>query len=158
MPAAPNTASSGFVLDRAANTITFERDVAADRAMVFAAWTRPEQVALWWDATGQPLVRCEIDLRVGGSFTYVVRDHPDMPFAGVYREIVPNERIIFDAMGSEGRVTLRESGQGTHLVVEIVCASAGQLEQFVQMGVHAGTSTTLDNLVRHLGEIAVAAA
>jgi uncharacterized protein YndB with AHSA1/START domain len=153
MPAAPNAPSQGFVLDHASNTVRFERDFAADRSLVFEAWTRPEHVALWWDAAGHPLTRCEIDLRVGGSFTFVVRDHPEMPFAGVYREIVPNDRLVFDALGSIGRITLRERGQGTHMVVEIVCNSAAQLEQFVQMGVAVGTSATLDNLVRHLGEV-----
>ena len=158
MPTAPDAPSNGFTLDRAANTIRFVRDVAADPALVFEAWTRPEHVAVWWDATGKPLARCEIDLRVGGSFTFVVQDHPEMPFAGVYREIVPNDRLVFDALGSVGRVTLKERGTGTHMVVEISCASSEQLEQFVRMGVAVGTSATLDNLVRHLGEIVAPAA
>jgi uncharacterized protein YndB with AHSA1/START domain len=158
VPAAPNAPSNGFTLDRASNTVRFERDISANPALAFAAWTRPEHVALWWDATGKPLARCEIDLRVGGSFTFVVQDHPEMPFAGVYREIVPNDRLVFDALGSVGRVTLNERGAGTHMVVEISCASSEQLEQFVQMGVAVGTSATLDNLVRHLGEIVAPAA
>ena len=150
MPAQPGAAASGYELDRPARTIRFERDVAASPAQLFTAWTEPEHVSLWWDATGKPLVSCTIDLRVGGGFSYVVQDHPDMPFTGVYREIVPNERLVFDALGSVGRVMFQERDFGTHMIVEITCASAEQLEQFVQMGVHIGTSGTLDNLVRHL--------
>lgn len=149
MPAHAATAS-GFELDRPARTIRFERDFAASPAQLFTAWTEPEHVSLWWDATGKPLVRCEIDLRVGGNFLYVVQDHPEMPFAGVYREIVPNERLVFDALGATGSVTLQGRDYGTHMIVEIICTSAEQLEQFVQMGVHIGTSGTLDNLVQHL--------
>lgn len=153
MPAHHATAS-GFDLDRPARTIRFERDFAASPAQLFTAWTEPEHVTQWWDASGKPLVRCEIDLRVGGHFSYVVQDHPEMPFAGVYREIVPNERLVFDALGAIGRVTLQGRDHGTHMIVEIICASAEQLEQFIQMGVHIGTSGTMDNLVRHLGELA----
>lgn len=104
----------------------------------------------WWDATGKPLARCEIDLRVGGTFVFVVQDHPEMPFTGIYREIVPGERIVFDALGSVGRVDLQDKASGTHMVVEIACTSAAQLEQFVKMGVHVGTARTLDNLVTYL--------
>jgi len=150
MPADPNTTSSGFVLDRPRKTVRFERHVAASPARLFEAWTRPEHVSQWWDATGKPLLRCDIDLRVGGSFAFVVQDHPEMPFAGVYREIVPGQRLVFDALGALGRVTWQERGKGTYMVVEIVCTSAEQMEQFVQMGVHVGTSTTIDNLVRYM--------
>jgi uncharacterized protein YndB with AHSA1/START domain len=150
MPAATNIESDGYVLDDAAHTIRFERDFATDRAQVFAAWTRPEHVTQWWDSTGKPLAKCEIDLRVGGTFTYFVQDYPEMPFAGVYREIVTNERLVFDALGALGRVTLQERNGGTHMTVEIVCTSAEQMEQFVQMQVQIGTSGTMDNLVRYL--------
>jgi uncharacterized protein YndB with AHSA1/START domain len=154
-PATDTLAPTGFEIDRAAHTIRLTRDFAAAPEQVFAAWTQPEQVACWWDAAGEKLARCEIDLRVGGSFAFVSRGHPDMPFAGIYREIAPPARIVFDAMGAVGRVLLAEADGGTRMVVEIECATAGQLEQFMQMGVHVGTSRTLDNLVAHVdGEAA----
>lgn len=153
MPAQPGATTSGYELDRPARTIRFERDFAASPGQLFAAWTEPEHVTQWWDSTGQPLATCEIDLRVGGGFTYYVRDYPDMPFVGVYREIVPNERIEFDALGAIGRVTFQGRDYGTHMIVEIICTSAEQMEQFVQMGVHIGTSGSMDNLVRHLGGV-----
>ncbi|MDB5692368.1 MAG: Activator of Hsp90 ATPase 1 family protein [Alphaproteobacteria bacterium] len=149
-PAADTLAPTGFEIDRATHTIRLTRDFAADPAQVFAAWTQPEQVACWWDAAGEPLARCEIDLRVGGAFAFVSRGHPDMPFAGIYREIAPPAWIVFDAMGAVGRVLLAEAEGGTHMIVEIECATAEQLEQFVKMGVHIGTGRTLDNLVAHL--------
>jgi len=157
MPAQPGATASGYALDRPARTIRFERDFAASPAQLYAAWTEPDQLRVWWDASGKPLLRCEIDLRVGGAFSYVVQDHPEMPFAGVYREIVPNQRLVFDALGAIGRVVLQARDHGTHMIVEIECTSDEQLEQFVQMGVHIGTSGTMDNLVRHLDGAAVPA-
>lgn len=140
----------GFELDEAAHTLRFTRRFAAPPERVFAAWTDAEQLACWWDAAGEPLLRCEIDLRVGGAFTFVSRGHPDMPFSGTYREIDPPWRLVFDAMGAEGRVLLNSNEGGTTMIVEIACASEARLQQFVAMGVAAGTSQTMDNLVVHL--------
>ena len=139
----------GFAIDEDSNTIRFERQVDAPRAEVYEAWTTPEQVTAWWDPDGEPLVTCEIDLRVGGAFAFATRAHSAMPFAGVYEELVPPARIVFEAMGATGRVTLEESAHGTRMVVEIVCRSAEHLEQFTRMGVHEGTARTVDNLVSY---------
>jgi uncharacterized protein YndB with AHSA1/START domain len=139
-----------FGVDRAAHAIRLTRDLDASRAEIFAAWTKPEHVTSWWDAAGEPLAACEIDLRPGGSFRFVTRGHPDMPFTGVYLEIAPPDRLVFEALGSTGRVTLREADGKTHMVVEIVCRSEEQLDQFLKMGVNVGTGRTLDNLVAYL--------
>lgn len=151
MPAAAHPFSPpNFALDEAAHTIRFERALHGTPEQAFEAWTDPRQVALWWDPTGEPLSRCEIDLRVGGTFVFVSAAHPEMPFTGVYRQIDRPHRLVFDAMGAEGRVILEPSGAGSRMTVEIVCANAAHLQQFVAMGVAAGTSGTLDNLVAHL--------
>lgn len=140
-------APAGFELDEAAHTIRFTRRISAAPAQVFAAWTQPEQVSVWWDPDGEPLLRCDIDLRVGGGFSFVNRSHPDAALSGTYREITPPGRIVFEAMGAEGRVVMEAAGDGTTMTVEIVCANEAQLQQFVSMGIAAGTSRTMDNLV-----------
>jgi uncharacterized protein YndB with AHSA1/START domain len=135
-------------IDRGAHTIRFTRVFAASPAQIFEAWTRPEHVACWWDTTGERLAVCEIDLRKGGSFRFVTRGHPEMPFEGTYREISPPDRLEFGAMGaSTGRVLLQDVDGGTRMTVEIVCGSAEHLDQFLKMGVDGGTTKTLDNLV-----------
>jgi uncharacterized protein YndB with AHSA1/START domain len=149
---------TGFGVDRATHSIRLSRDIDASRAEIFAAWTKPEHVTSWWDAAGEPLAACEIDLRLGGTFTFVTRSRPDKPFAGVYTEIAPPDRFVFEALGSTGRVTLREVDGKTHMMVEIVCRSDEQLDHFLAMGVSAGTGRTLDNLVAYLGSRASRAA
>jgi uncharacterized protein YndB with AHSA1/START domain len=141
---------TGLVIDRGSHTIRLTRDFDAPRAHVFAAWTQPEHMVCWWDAAGEPLAVCEIDLRVGGSFTFVSTGHPEMPFTGTYREITPPERLIFEALGAIGRVVLRENAGKTHMNVEIECRSAEHLEQYLKMGVDVGTAQTLDNLVEYI--------
>ena len=151
MPSASQTAPNAQLgVDRASHSIRLTRELDASRAEVFAAWTRPEHVTSWWDADGEPLAVCEIDLRLGGAFRFVLRRHPEMPFTGVYREIAPPDRLVFEAMGSTGRVTLREADGKTHMMVEILCGSEEQLDQFLKMGVKTGTGQTLDNLVAYI--------
>jgi uncharacterized protein YndB with AHSA1/START domain len=151
MPSAlQNASGSNLAIDRASNTIRLARDFDAPPSEIFEAWTKPEHVTCWWDAAGDPLTLCEIDLRPGGSFRFVTRGHPDLPFAGVYREIAPPDRLIFEALGSTGRVLIREADGRTHMIVEIECVSSEQLDQFLKMGVGAGTGRTLDSLVAYM--------
>ena len=151
MPSAlQNAPGSNLGIDRASNTIRLARDFDAPPSEIFEAWTKPEHVTCWWDAAGDPLAVCEIDLRPGGSFRFVTRGHPDLPFAGVYREIAPPDRLIFEALGSTGRVLIREADGRTQMIVEIECGSSEQLDQFLKMGVSAGTGRTLDNLVAYM--------
>jgi uncharacterized protein YndB with AHSA1/START domain len=138
-------------LDRDTFTITFERTTKASREQVFDAWTKAEHVTHWWDPSGAPLAECTIDLRPGGAFRFV--NHANAhgpPFEGAYRVIERPSKLVFDAMGAVGTVLVETRGRDTHLTVTIRCASAEHFEQLVKLGVDAGTSKTLDNLVAHL--------
>ncbi|MEO6215006.1 MAG: SRPBCC domain-containing protein [Sphingomonas sp.] len=151
MPAQPQTsARTDLEIDRATHTIRMTRVFDAPRADIFEAWTKPEHVTCWWDAAGEPLTICEIDLRPGGAFKFVTRGRPEMAFAGAYHEIAPPERLVFEAIGAMGRVLLQDVAGQTHMTVEIECRSAEQLEQYLKMGVDTGTSQTLDNLVSYV--------
>jgi uncharacterized protein YndB with AHSA1/START domain len=145
-------ANSELVVDREAHAIVLTRMFAATREQVFAAWTRPEHVTCWWDPTGRPLAECEIDLRSGGAFRFVNQQTTAAhQFAGFYREIAPPDYLVFEAMGATGRVVLEEIGGKTRLTVRIECGSAARLEQYLKMGIDAGTAKTLDNLVAYIG-------
>jgi uncharacterized protein YndB with AHSA1/START domain len=150
MPAQSQTAAkTNLEIDRGAHTIRLKRIFDAPRVQIFEAWTRPEHVTCWWDAAGDQLAVCEIDLRLGGSFKFVTKGHPEMPFVGTYREIAPPDRLVFEALGATGRLVLEEVAGKTHMTVAIECRSAEQLDQYLKMGVDVGTSQTLDNLVAY---------
>jgi uncharacterized protein YndB with AHSA1/START domain len=144
--AVPNT---HLAIDRDTHTIRLTRVFDASRAQVFEAWTKPEHVMWWWDAAGERLTTCEIDLRPGGNFRFVTSAHPELPFFGTYREITPPDRLVFEALGATGYVILRDVAGKTQLTVEIDCHSPDQLDQYLKMGVDVGTSQTLDNLVSY---------
>ena len=76
--------------------ILIVREFDAPRELVFRAWTEPDLVRQWWPAGRGEMTVCEIDLRPGGSWRYVMvtPDGTDVAFHGEYREVVPGERIV----------------------------------------------------------------
>ncbi len=147
MSAILDAEATGFSIDRDAHAIRLIRDLAAPPEAVFEAWTDPAQMTLWWDAGGKPLTRCEIDLRIGGSFLFASPSHEHMAFTGTYQRIEPPHLLEFEALGATGRVSLSAQPGGTRMIVEIICRSDEQLDEYIKLGVANGTSQTLDNLV-----------
>ncbi|SFZ82766.1 Uncharacterized conserved protein YndB, AHSA1/START domain [Devosia enhydra] len=149
-----STPAQTIAIDRQAHTITLWRRFAASPAKVFAAWTEPDHVRMWWDPSGAPLARCEIDLRIGGGFAFVPAGQPHMPFTGVYKEIAAPDTLVFDANGALGRVTLDDRDGGTLMTVCITCGSDEHLDMYLKLGIDVGTARTMDNLVSHVDRLA----
>jgi len=75
--------------------ILITREFDVPKHMVYEAWTTPELIKRWWSANQGEVTIAESDLRVGGSWRYVIVAHDqEVVFHGTYREIVPNERIV----------------------------------------------------------------
>ena len=76
--------------------ILITREFDAPRHLVYKAYTTPELVKRWWSGERGEVTSVEIDLRVGGTWRYVmVADGGfEVAFHGEYRELVPNERIV----------------------------------------------------------------
>src|SRR5712664_4747460 len=77
--------------------IAMTRVFDAPRRLVFDAFTKPELVKQWLlGPPGWTMPVCEIDLRVGGAYRYVWRhaSGKEMGMGGIYREIVPQERLV----------------------------------------------------------------
>jgi len=53
--------------------IVITRVVDAPRRLVFAAYTNPEHVARWYGPSTMTLVVCDIDLRPGGAWRFILR-------------------------------------------------------------------------------------
>jgi uncharacterized protein YndB with AHSA1/START domain len=51
-----------------AGTLTVTRMIAADREVVFDAWTQPEHIKKWSAPEGMDIPISEVDLTVGGRF------------------------------------------------------------------------------------------
>lgn len=97
------------VAARGDNEIVMTREFNAPRGLVFDAFTKPELLKRWLGVFGGwSLAVCEIDLKVGGAYRWVWRNTngSTMGASGVYREIVPGERVVtterFDDAWYEG--------------------------------------------------------
>lgn len=84
--------------------ITVTRTFDAPRALVFKAWTEPEQLRQWWGPHGYTTPAVTVDLRPGGLFRYCMRSPEGREFwgRGRFREVVPPERLVYvDAFTDE---------------------------------------------------------
>lgn len=65
---------------------------------LWRAWTDPQALKKWWGpGPGEPVSAAELDVRVGGRFRIVFggADGKANECAGVYREVVPNRKLVF---------------------------------------------------------------
>ena len=55
--------------------LVITRTIGGPARIVFEAWTRPEHVSRWWapQALGAGMASCDAEVRVGGSYRYVVQ-------------------------------------------------------------------------------------
>jgi len=90
------SSGSAVVTLLADNQILITRDFDAPRHLVYRAWTTPELIRRWWSGDRGEVTSAEVDLRVGGSWRYVMVANGgfEVAFHGEFREIVPNERIV----------------------------------------------------------------
>jgi uncharacterized protein YndB with AHSA1/START domain len=73
------------------------REFDAPRDKVWKSWTEAERLKQWWGPKGFKVTQLKLDLRAGGRMHYCLRmpDGNDMWGLFVYREIVPQERLVF---------------------------------------------------------------
>jgi len=91
--------------------LVVKRTFDAPVHIAFAAWSKPELFKQWWvpKSVGMSLVSCDMDIRTGGAYRLVF-SHPafdqPMAFFGTYREVTPNQRIVWtNEESDEGAVT-----------------------------------------------------
>lgn len=140
--------------------IVITRVFEVPRRLVFEAWTKPEHVKRWWGLKSHTLPVCEIDLRVGGKWRYVLRapDGSNHGFSGEYREIRPHERLVY----SEGyealppghdylvTTTFAERSGKTTLTCKMLYKSQEDRDGHVASGMEPGMRETLDRLEKLL--------
>jgi uncharacterized protein YndB with AHSA1/START domain len=135
--------------------ILITREFDAPKHLVYRAWTTPELVKRWWSGKRGEMTVAEIDLRVGGTWRYVMVADGGMEvgFHGEYREIVPNERIVatevYEGMPDAEAVntlTLTEADGRTTLAVLVQHTSKAHRDAHVESGMEDGLQDALDLL------------
>jgi len=107
-------------------SLTIKRHLSAPPEKVFAAWIDPEKVKHWMGPRDVKAVSAECDPRVGGRYRWIAHsaDGEVHEVGGIYREIVPNQKIVFtwawkSTPERESLVTvlLKRDGDGTLLTL-----------------------------------------
>jgi len=125
--------------------------------VLFDAWTQPEHLRHWWGCEGTSLVHCEIDLRVGGSWSLTLRmpDGSEHPFHGAYREIDQPHRLVYTEcydMPNVGSpewlttVSFEPTPEGTLLTHTLLHKSQEVRDAHLQAGMQEGSIQTLTRL------------
>jgi uncharacterized protein YndB with AHSA1/START domain len=109
-------------------SLTLTRRLNAPPEKVYEAWTQPQKMIQWWGvgAMGGKTPIAETDLRVGGRFRVQFWSHDGQhnSASGIYKEIVPNEKLVFTwawqstpERVSQVTVGLMADGDGTMLTL-----------------------------------------
>ena len=138
--------------------IILTRVFDAPRRLVFDAFSKPELLRRWFGPHGWSLVVCEVDLKVGGGFRFVLRgpDGKEIGMRGVYREIVPPERSVhmesFDDYPGESQVTaiFTEQEGKTTLTATVLYPSREVRDIVIKSGMEHGAAESYDKLAELL--------
>ena len=92
MPAEPARAGAAVK-----PSLTLKRRLNAAPEKVYAAWTDPAKIAKWFGPDAGPVTRSVTDVRAGGRYSIVFHtdDGEEHNVSGVYREVIPNEKLQF---------------------------------------------------------------
>jgi len=162
MSSAPKSTGTLKVTTPSDREVAFTRAFNAPRHLIYEAWTKPALLKRWLFGPDEwPLTVCQIDLRVGGALRFVWRHRDtgkDMGMSGVYREIVPSERIVHtevwdeDWTGGETLVTLifAEHAGITTATQTVLYSSLAARDAALKTGMAEGMGQSYDRLANLL--------
>jgi uncharacterized protein YndB with AHSA1/START domain len=145
--------------------IAMTRVFDAPRHLVFDAMTRPEHVKRWFGCAEFALPVCEIDLRVGGAYRFVMRspEGVESTLQGVYRDVERPERVVFTERFSmpgftseEYQVTstFAEHGGKTTLTTTILHRTRENRDGHLNSGIENGVAPAYDRLAEVVAAMA----
>lgn len=152
----------------------------APREMVWKAWTEPELIKKWWGPEGFSAPSIKVDLKVGGKYIFAMHGpagsewDKDMYSAGVYKEIVPHEKLVVTDYFSDeegNKMTPDKQGMDVDFPEEMTVTvlfeemedgktklsinypkpeTEAQMEAMLKSGMKEGWASSLDKLEKSL--------
>jgi uncharacterized protein YndB with AHSA1/START domain len=143
--------------------ILITRQFDAPASLVFEAVTSPELVKRWWGFDTSVWEVCDIDLRVGGKWRYVIKEGDmEVGFHGEYREIEAPHRIVSteafeglaamgitddpDSVASVNTVTLEEADGVTTMSTLVKHVTKEHRDGHIESGMEGGMQVSYDRL------------
>lgn len=139
--------------------VVLTRVFAAPRHLVFDALTVPELLRRWYGPTGWSLQVCEVDLKVGGKWRFVIQNPAGKNIGqrGVYQEIAPGERLVnteswedWDPGETLVTTVLVQQGDRTTLTSTIHFPSTEVRDFVLKSGIETGAAAMYDKLAELL--------
>ena len=102
-------------------TLTLRRRIAAVPKLVYAAWTDPAMIVMWWGPTGAETLSAQADPRPGGRYhiVFTTPDGESHDISGAYRDADPHSLLSFTWMwktlpdrASFVTLTFEDDGEG----------------------------------------------
>lgn len=131
----------------------------APRELVFEAHTDPALIPKWWGWRGFPTIVDRMEVRPGGVWRFVQRgqDGKEYAFNGVFREVVPPERLVqtFEFEGMPRHVllqtaTFEDHGGKTKLTITSLFQSVEDRDGMLKSGMEEGATESMDRLAELL--------
>jgi uncharacterized protein YndB with AHSA1/START domain len=141
--------------------IVISRVIDAPRELVFEAFTDPKHLSQFWGPKWTTVPACKVALRVGGEFRVEMRgpDGAVYPCTGIYREIVPPERIVYAGTGEDNEpcggglpprslvtMTFEAQGSKTRITIYTRLGSYADREAAIAGGFNQGWNDALNRL------------
>lgn len=154
------------VTTRGDHEIVLTRVFDAPRHLVYDAFTKPELLKRWFGPHGWSLSVCDVDLRVGGGYRFVLQGPGgrSMGMSGIYRELAPPDRSVhtekFDEYPGEAVVTttLTEQAGKTTLTAIVYHESPEIRDAVIKSGMEHGAAESYDRLAELLASQMAASA
>lgn len=141
------------------NDIYITRTFDAPRELVWQMFTEPLHMVNWWGPKGFTTPVCEIDLRPGGIWHYVMRAPDGGEFAvdHVYHEIKAPERIVYGPPADDPArpqavhtLSFEALGNRTKVSLHTQLPSADERDEMIRRGFAQGVGEGLDTLEAYL--------
>lgn len=142
--------------------IVMTRVFDAPRELVFKAFTDPNLIPQWWGPKRFTTTIDKLDLKPNGVWRFVQHDADgnEYAFNGVFREIVPPERIVqtFEFEGMPGHVSLQtatfeEHDGKTTLTITVLFDSVEDRDGMLNSDMESGAAEGYDRLAELLDQM-----
>lgn len=156
-----NTMQFDFLVDKEKNTITINREFAANRQLVWDCHTKAELLNQWFAPKPLTTKTKSMEFRMGGHWIYAMVDPEGKEYWGrtEYTSVNPIDGYTtIDAFADENGninpdlpratwvVSFNDHGKDTLVQTVVKYATLADLETVINMGMKEGLTSTLERL------------